>query len=131
MSLFNEIFPINTMLKWMFNPKMVNSKKQLIQSIFWLYYRLQRSWGKVIFSQESVILSTGGGGCLLPGGVCSGGGVPGPGGCLVETPPGWLLLRTVRILLGCILVKFKYFLLRNLFETKLLFEHFNPTSLLL
>ena len=32
-----------------------------------LHYRLQRSWGKVIFSQASVILSTGG---LLLGGVC-------------------------------------------------------------
>ena len=44
------------------------------------YHRPQRSWGKVIFSQASVILSTGG--C---GGACSGGGawsrgVPGPGG---------------------------------------------------
>ena len=41
-------------------------------------YRTQRSWGKVIFSNASVILSTGRGtapgGCLLPG------------GCLVETP---------------------------------------------
>ena len=53
------------------------------------FYRPQRSWGKVIFSQASVILSTGGrclllggawsGRCLLLGGVCS-------GGCLVETP---------------------------------------------
>ena len=30
--------------------------------------------------------------------------MPGPGGCLVETPPGRLLLRAVRILLECILV---------------------------
>ena len=37
-------------------------------------YRPQRSWGNVIFSQESVILSTG---------VCLVGG-----GYLVETPPG-------------------------------------------
>ena len=35
--------------------------------------------------------------CLLPGVVCSWGG-------LVETPPGWPLLRVVRILLECILV---------------------------
>ena len=52
-------------------------------------------------------------GGLLPGG-CLFRGVPGPrgpvpggylllGGCLVETPQ-WLLLRLVRILLGCILV---------------------------
>ena len=32
-----------------------------------------------------MILSTGG--CLLSGGACSRGGVPAPGGCLVETPP--------------------------------------------
>ena len=54
------------------------------------YYRPQRSWGKVIFPQASVILSTGG---AWSRGVCSWGGclvwgvVPGPGGCLVETPP--------------------------------------------
>ena len=34
-------------------------------------YRPHLSWGKVIFSQASVILSTG---CLFPGGVCSQGG---------------------------------------------------------
>ena len=32
------------------------------------------------------------------------GGVPAPGGCLVENPPGRPLLRAVRILLECILV---------------------------
>ena len=60
-------------------------------------YRPQRSWGKVIFSQVSVILSTGAGGRGMPGlgggsapwrrGICSweGGSAPG-GGCLVETP---------------------------------------------
>ena len=46
------------------------------------------------------------GGCLLPGGGVPGlggllpGGVPAPSG----DPQGWLLLRTVRILLECILV---------------------------
>ena len=40
-------------------------------------YRPQRSLGKVIFSQASVIL----------GGVCSG-GVPGPGGLLRGVPGG-------------------------------------------
>ena len=43
----------------------------------------------------------------VPGGGAwsQGGGAPGPrGGCLVETPPGRLLLRAVRILLECILV---------------------------
>ena len=59
------------------------------------YYRPQRSWGKVIFSQASVILLIrgvwwlapggclllGGGGCLVPGGVVTGPrGVPPPGG---------------------------------------------------
>ena len=67
------------------------------------YYRPQRSWGKVIFSQVSVILSTGaGGGCLVPGsgGVCAG-GVP-------RGPPGRLLLRVVSILLECILVMYDF-----------------------
>ena len=44
--------------------------------ITWCNYRSQRSWGKVIFSQASVILSTGG--CLVPG-VSSPRGVSGPG----------------------------------------------------
>ena len=56
------------------------------------FYRPQRSWGKVIFSQVSVILLTGK--CLLRGvsaqwGVCSGGGLP--WGCLlwgVSAPRG-------------------------------------------
>ena len=47
------------------------------------HYRPQRSWGKVIFSQASVILFTGGV-CMVPEGAWSGGawsrGVPGPGG---------------------------------------------------
>ena len=38
--------------------------------------------------------------CAWSGG---GGGVPGPQGGLVETPPRRLLLRAVRILLECIL----------------------------
>ena len=52
------------------------------------------------------------GGCLVPvGGAWSGGGVPGLGGvpplwgCLVETPSGTAMLRALRILLECILVK--------------------------
>ena len=35
-------------------------------------YRLQRSWGKVMFLHASVVLLTGG--CLLPGGCLLGGG---------------------------------------------------------
>ena len=56
------------------------------------FYRPQRSWGKVIFSQASVILLTGG--CLLPGGllwggVCSRGGlVPGEVVCSGGVPDG-------------------------------------------
>ena len=91
----------------------------------WKYdYRPQRSWGKVIFSQASVILSTGGcllwgvsgpgvsaprGGCLVPGGVWSW-GVSAPGGAWSRGGAWWrprqgqLLLRAVRILLECILV---------------------------
>ena len=100
------------------------------------FYRPQRSLGKVIFSQASVILSTGtvpGPGGSAPGGACSQGGVPALGEswsgeparrreclvqggacswgvpgpervCLVETPPGWLLLRAVHILLEYIVV---------------------------
>ena len=30
----NEILPINQVLKWMFNPEIVESKIQLIESIF-------------------------------------------------------------------------------------------------
>ena len=79
-------------------------------------YRPQRSWGKVIFSQASVILFTGGGvpgpgggssprGVPDPGGVCSWGWGLVPGGAWWRPlPPGQLLLRAVRILLGCILV---------------------------
>ena len=71
-------------------------------------YHSQRSWGKVIFSQASVILSMGGvpapggllpEGCLVLGGACSqgvpaprgllpGGGVPGPRGGACWRPPG-------------------------------------------
>ena len=81
------------------------------------FYRPQRSWGKLIFLQASVILLTGGawsrgvpgpGACLLRGGVCSGGvwvsapegglfprgvpgprGVSGPGGCLLPGGAWW------------------------------------------
>ena len=61
-------------------------------------YSPQQSWGKVIFSQASVILLTGGGsapgGVLPPGGcVCSGEcllprGVSAPGGWAGGDPPG-------------------------------------------
>ena len=91
----------------------------------------KRSCGKVMFLQVSVILFTGGGD-LLPGGVpgpgggaCSG-GVPG-GGCVWsggmpggEPPPRGLLLRTVRILLECILVwAFFYFFINEQMDFKL------------
>ena len=49
-------------------------------------------WGKVIFSQACVKNSV----HRAQGGAWSRGGV--------ETPPGWLLLRVVRILLECILI---------------------------
>ena len=42
------------------------------------FYRPQRSWGKVIFSQVSVILSTGGG-HAWPGACVTGGGMHGGG----------------------------------------------------
>ena len=94
--------------------KLAGLQQEQIQSV---YYHPHRSWGKVIFSQASVILSTVGSawsqGGLFLGGAWSGGSAPrrgllqgrsAPGGCLVETPPGRLLLRAVRILLECILV---------------------------
>ena len=54
------------------------------------YYRPQRSWGKVIFSQASVILSTGGA-CVVAGGVrgCWGACVV-VGGCVVARGHAWL-----------------------------------------
>ena len=55
-------------------------------------------WGKVICSKACVKNSVHRRG--VPG---RGAGVPALGGCLVETPPGRLLLRAVRILLECIL----------------------------
>ena len=93
-------------------------------------------WGKVICLQVSVTLFTGGGGGSGPGGSGPGWGVPGPGVRLVlgggpgpggvpgpggsglggsgprgvpAPPPGWLLLRAVRILRECILVVFNIF----------------------
>ena len=74
-------------------------------------------WGKVIFSQACVKNSVHRG-RSCPGGVPAPRRVPGPGGCvaglggggllpvgcLVEIPPGWPLLRAIRILLECILV---------------------------
>ena len=72
-------------------------------SLVQIYYRLQRSWGKVMFLRDSV--HRGGGGAIP---ACLAAGLQG-GGCLVMgaawwRPPGRLLLRPVRILLECILV---------------------------
>ena len=102
-----------------FGPKIIN-KYRLFQSYSLLYYRLQRSWGKVMFLHVCVILFTGGllsqhalqqvsgggdipaciaGGiaaCLaagLPGGVCCRGALLGgspPGGLF----PGGCLVET-------------------------------------
>ena len=64
------------------------------------FYRPQRSWGKVIFSQACVILLTGGrclvlgclvpgvGWCLVPGRGDLVWGVPGPGGSCPRGVPG-------------------------------------------
>ena len=54
------------------------------------------SWGKVIFSQVSVILLIGGVWRLVPGGASSWGGVSGPGGSLLGgSAPGGCLLQGV------------------------------------
>ena len=47
------------------------------------FYRPQRSWGKVIFSQASVILLTGGGSASVNAGI-----PPGPGTPRDQAPPG-------------------------------------------
>ena len=57
---------------------MYRRKEELVLDVY--YYRPQRSWGKVIFSQASVILFTGGGVCLS---ACWDTTPPGPG-----PPPG-------------------------------------------
>ena len=102
----------------------MNMKATSLYSVIILTVRNEDCEGYVF---TGVCLSTGGGGRvpawswgglpawswggLLPGGGWSRGlvpgpGAPGPGGCLMQTPPEerWLLLRTVRILLECILV---------------------------
>ena len=60
------------------------------------FYRPQRSWGKVMFLQASVILLTGGGWSRVPGGgrgVCSGGGGAwSQDGCLVCREGGGCLV---------------------------------------
>ena len=58
--------------------------------------------------------------CLATGGVSGPGGVsglgvsgPGRGRCARWRPPGWLLLRAVRILLECILVMMSIILIKE------------------
>ena len=76
----------------------------------WLVTARKRSLGQGnMFT--GVCLSTVG--CLVPGGL-----VP-VGGCLAETPRGRPLLRAVRILLECILVKSKIIHLYDICEVKL------------
>ena len=121
-SIFHEGYHIQlSMTEWIFLFIVFHSVFTFACSVS--SYRPQRSWGKVISSQASVILLTGvgassRGGASSQGGASSWGGVLPPGGAssrgvcflpggLVETtthPPGRLLLRAVRILLECILV---------------------------
>ena len=61
--------------------------KSMNKSSRYFHYRPQRSWGKVIFSQASVILSTGAGACVVPGGVCGCRG----GACVAAGEHAWLL----------------------------------------
>ena len=67
-------------------PKNCSSQKYYYSYTY--IYRPQRSWGKVMFLQASVILLTGG--CLVPGGGAwsQGGSAPGGGGFLVPGGPG-------------------------------------------
>ena len=63
-------------------------------------YHPQRSWGKVIFSQVSVILLTGGGASSQGAGVLPAREVLPPGGCFL---PGGAFSRGVLPLRGCFL----------------------------
>ena len=56
------------------------SNASVQSKIYMDFYRLQRGWGKVIFSEASVILSTRGG-CAWPG-LCMARGHVWPGGCM-------------------------------------------------
>ena len=75
-------------------------ERPIIIAVHLRYYRPQRSSGKVMFSQPSVILFTGGCG-RRPLGRHPHRADP--------TPPRFLLQRTVRILLECILVYAMFF----------------------
>ena len=80
-------------------------------------FTVRKEVAKVMFLHVSVILFTGGvsapgGWCLLPGDVSAPGGSALRGGLVSQhaDPPPWerrLLLRMVRIILGCILVQNK------------------------
>ena len=88
------------------------------------YYRSQRSWGKVIFSQASVILLTGGSASVHAGipppnptPPDQGPGTPPPEQTLreqIHTPPAQSMLgdtvnaRAVRIILECNLVSSEF-----------------------
>ena len=96
------------------------------------YYRPQRSWGKVIFSQASVILCTGGSASARLGTP------PGPGTPPAQTPrdhppPEQSILgdtfseRAVCILLECNLVSFLCLILNNLLFSRVLVKHAGPT----
>ena len=75
------------------------------------YYRPQRSYDKVMFSQASVILFTGGGGHAWQEGVRGRRGACMVGGMCMAGGRAWQgrrpLQRTVRILLECIFVQFE------------------------
>ena len=64
------------------------------------------AWGCMVLGGVCLVP----GGCLVWGSAWSWGVVPGLEGGLVETPPRWLLLWVVCILLECILVEYILFL---------------------
>ena len=81
------------------------TKKCIVSFLLFPFYRLLRSWGKVMFLHVSVILFTGGSRFLCRGGLRPTGGVVSVRGGLCHGDPSYGNERAVRILLECILVE--------------------------
>ena len=112
MKLRNPLKPLTPAADYSPAPKPIGPEKPVVtprkppgKRRLHFYYRPQRSWGKVIFSQVSVILS--GGGCAPEGGAWFQ-GVCLAGGCLL---PGWCLLLGGICSGGCLLPGGEYLVL--------------------